>query len=190
MFLLSHPELVRNKVVLGFYFHPFESPINLFSRARSRSTTSFTDRNSLELGCGLAGIVAAKIGARVVILTDIPEQIPHLERNVQLNQSYPNSSLYCLPYLFGETKECLLTTANKYHSEDVEWKHYLKGGGVDVIIGADIAFDHTLHEPIRSSIISLLRTNSPALLVETSNAIFPVLLIKFIALCFKLSLCE
>ena len=59
-------------------------------------------------GCALPGLVSGVLGAKAVILTDIPEQVAHIQQNVDLNSSNcGNCEFVCVPFMFGDTIESL-----------------------------------------------------------------------------------
>lgn len=112
-FIIHHKEMVQNKSVL-----------------------------ELGAGCGLCGILAASLGASFVVLTDLEEQIPHLQSNVDLNKHlFKEGTVVCCPLAFGE--DCNLIK-----------KYFNSNSLVDILIGTDIGFDISLHSPLSFTIKS------------------------------------
>ena len=128
------------------------------------------DKVVLEIGagCALPGIASGLLGAKVVILTDMPEQVSHLQQNVNLNSGQrPSCEYVCVPFMFGDSKDDLIHQLqqwqlrhNKCLSIDVT------SLSIDVILGCDICYDVSLQDPIVSSVRSILVPPSVALLVE------------------------
>jgi hypothetical protein len=120
------------------------------------------------------------VGAKLVILTDLPQQIPHLEANVQSNRHLFTGEVICIPFSFGEMasdlKERLRT-----HSSPLVHELLLSSPklSIDFLIGADIAYDVSLLPPLSTTISSLVYSASASTfsdscgcvsyLVETGN---------------------
>ena len=114
----------------------------------------------LGAGCGLAGLFAATIGAKLVILTDLPEQIPHLEANLSLNRHLIPGEVICLPFTFGETFSDLLA-ALRVHSSPLIQELMNSNQDptqlrIDCLIGADIGYDVSLLSPLSTSVYSVM----------------------------------
>lgn len=134
-YLLNHDSLVKDKVVL-----------------------------EIGAGCALPGITAGLLGAKVVILTDMPEQMSHLQQNVDLNSKQcPSCQFICVSFMFGDSMEDLLSQLQQ-HIPPLSMD--LAKLSIDVVLGCDVAYDVSLHDPIVSSLHSLLLPTSMALLVE------------------------
>lgn len=104
----------------------------------------------LGAGCGLGGITAAALGARSVILTDILTQQSHLEKNIELNRS--SWEKVCSEINFG-----VLHFGDRgvmSFSGNTETSH--QPNTFDVVLGADIGYDLSLHKPIYRTLVSLL----------------------------------
>mmetsp|Transcript_92245 Transcript_92245/g.192908 ORF Transcript_92245/g.192908 Transcript_92245/m.192908 type:complete len:474 (+) Transcript_92245:80-1501(+) len=109
--LCEHPELVRGKKVV-----------------------------ELGAGTGLVGFVAAALGAREVILTDLPSTLPLLHSNVQRNSALQSSvSVKELPW--GAELD-----------EDLR--------DVDVVIGCEIVYQHD-EETFNALVETMRRLSSP-----------------------------
>jgi predicted nicotinamide N-methyase len=102
------------------------------------------------------------LGAHSVVLTDITSQQSHLEKNIELNRHIweRNCELVDFAVLhFGDeslvynSKECC--NVDKKH-EGVRDKLQV----FDVILGADIGYDLSLHEPIKETLTTLLHPSS------------------------------
>ena len=132
--LLNHDSLVKDKVVV-----------------------------EIGAGCALPGIASGLLGAKVVVLTDMPEQVPHLQRNVDLNSKQcPSCEFICVPFMFGDSKDDLIAQLQERATLSMDVTKL----SIDVILGCDVAYDVSLHEPIIYSVRSLLPPTSIALLVE------------------------
>jgi predicted nicotinamide N-methyase len=108
----------------------------------------------LGAGCGLAGLTAAALGANSVVLTDITSQQSHLKKNIELNRYIweDNCELVDFAVLhFGD--ENLVYNSNERVRDELQV--------FDVILGADIGYDLSLHEPIKKTITTLLQQPYP-----------------------------
>lgn len=134
------------------------------------------DKIVLEIGagCALPGIASGLLGAKVVILTDMPEQVSHLQQNVDLNSKQcPSCEFICVPFMFGDSMSDLISQLQlklqlQQHNTTLSSIDVTKLS-IDVILGCDVAYDVSLHEPIISSVQSLLQPTSIALLVEEGS---------------------
>lgn len=119
-YLLHHADMVRNKTVL-----------------------------ELGSGCGLTGIVAGVCKAKHVVLTDLPEQIPYLQSNIDKNRDILQSeACTCMPLEWG-----------------TEAKH-LNIHQYDAILAADVGFDISLHHPLVSTLLLYASATTDIYLVE------------------------
>lgn len=112
-------------------------------------------------GCGLAGLTAAVLGARSVTLTDILSQQSHLQSNIKLNRPYFEGTCDNVDSAvlhFGDQE--LTYQARFCDTCHVENPLIQEGFGLqtfDVVLGADIGYDLSLHQPITRTLSSLLR---------------------------------
>ena len=112
-FLYCHPEIVRGKRIL-----------------------------EIGAGCGLAGIVAACLGADKVIITDLGCQMTNIQNNIDINKEKTSGcDISCLPLPFGDNISSL----------GLDY-------GFDIVLGADIAFDLSLHSLIVDTLLSVNKT--------------------------------
>lgn len=114
--------------------------------------TSLRGSTVLELGAGTGtlGLVAAALGARRVVLTDLPCSIKQLRDNVALNvEKWKRSSS---PF---EVREL-----DWFESGDVE-----KLGEFDFILGSELMFDEDLLDPLANVLRALLRCNPRAVVL-------------------------
>ncbi|KAI0034804.1 putative methyltransferase-domain-containing protein [Vararia minispora EC-137] len=120
----------------------------------SRAFASFLDSNRLlyvgrtvlELGAGggLPGILAAKNGARKVVLTDYPDAplIDNLRKNVEENlREEERIRVSVLGYTWGHPVESLL-------QELVDADSRSQPDGFDVVIMSDLVFNHSQHDAL------------------------------------------
>ena len=89
-------------------------------------------------GLGIAGLVAART-ASVVHLTDKPELIPLLQRNIDVNHCF-NASVF--PYLWGTDPSAQLQPP------------------YDVLLGADLLYIEASYEALKASFKALTGPNS------------------------------
>ena len=111
LYLIDHPSIVQGKHVL-----------------------------ELGSGCGLVGLIAAALGAKTVVLTDLATQQLHLQRNIELTRglwSPQCDSVVTATLPFGDFCPHLFSA--------------------EVLLGADIGYDPSLHEPISRTVAEFLR---------------------------------
>ena len=131
-YLVRNPYLVRNKRVL-----------------------------ELGCGCGLVGLVAAALGAKTVVLSDIDSQLHVIEENIEMNK-YARTVRSKLEHdLFTKCEvSCTSIWFGEAVVEDFEDQY-------DIILGADIGYDISLHSPLATTIASsLVNKRVVALLCE------------------------
>lgn len=96
--LLGAPVIVETNQVLGIYSQLWPAALKLCKYIEDNMGAVFThpicETNVLELGAGvgLCGVFFAKLGCKRVVLTDLPEAMPLLERNIQLNMAESSTS--------------------------------------------------------------------------------------------------
>jgi len=139
----------------------------LWNAARSFATyldanpQLYRDRSVLELGAGggLPGIVAAKNGARKVVLTDYPDNIliQNLEFNVMKNiSSTTEDRVSVMGYIWGHSTQVLLDSLPMPLIPPSKQ-------GFDLIILSDLVFNHSQHN-------ALLKTCEDALTLPPSES--------------------
>jgi predicted nicotinamide N-methyase len=119
-----------------------------------KSTYSGKDVIELGAGCGLAGLTAAALGANSVVLTDISSQQSHLKKNIELNRHIWEDNCKRVDFAvmhFGDGN--LVYDSNERVMDELQV--------FDVILGADIGYDLSLHEPIKKTITTLLQQPCP-----------------------------
>ncbi|RPD77120.1 hypothetical protein L226DRAFT_544598 [Lentinus tigrinus ALCF2SS1-7] len=120
----------------------------------------YRDRNVLELGAGgaLPGIVAAKNGAKCVVLTDYPDQalVDNITHNVDLNVDECDRSRVCVKgYIWGHPIEPLLEVL----PENDENRSF------DLVIMSDLVFNHSQHDAMLNSCDAALSRRKPAVVL-------------------------
>lgn len=111
--------------------------------------TDIRGKCCLELGSGtgVAGLVAAAKGAKSVILTDLPERLPLLRKNVAGNSSL----LWC----------CEISTQGLAWGEDLP----ASIGHVDVILAADLIYLQEHAKMLASTISRFLSQEPPPVVI-------------------------
>ena len=107
----------------------------------------------LGAGAGLPGLVAASYGASTVVITDYPDAdlIDNLEYNIQHCSSISHASkVSARGYLWGASPKQLLSFLEP------------NGDGFDVLILADLLFNHSEHGKLLQSIKQTMKKTSNA----------------------------
>jgi nicotinamide N-methyltransferase len=132
------------------------------------------DKDVLELGAGagLPSLVCAARGARQVVVTDYPD--PDLIQNLQYNIDHcalilSKSSIAAEGYLWGND-------TGKLTSKLVE-----PGTGFDLLILADILFNHSEHQKLITTVKATLKVGSNARALVFFSPYRPWLLEKDLA---------
>lgn len=101
----------------------------------------------LGAGCCVPGLVSALLGAKSVCVTDLPENISHMESIIESNK---------------DTLACPVSPHVVEFGADSEFDT----GVFDIILGADIGFDLNLHTLIKSTLVSLCGPHTRIILCE------------------------
>jgi len=128
----------------------------------------YRDRFVLELGAGggLPGIVAAKNGAKKVLLTDYPDAslIENLQFNVTENTAFGTASrVSVMGYIWGHSTQPLLDSLPMSPVSVAKQ-------GFDLIILSDLVFNHSQHDALLKTCedaLSALPSTEPKQLVPT-----------------------
>ena len=116
--------------------------------ARPSRLDLFVGRTVLELGCGLGFIGTAmhKMGARDVLVTDLPRQLPLVRRNLAANADMDGHAaqghLRCCGFAWGRRPRTVFRHA---------W---------DLVVGCDVVYDRDCVDPLVQSLQSLLLLTS------------------------------
>ncbi|KAI9759780.1 MAG: hypothetical protein M4579_002079 [Chaenotheca gracillima] len=118
-----------------------------------RSESLVKDSNVLELGAGagLPSLVCAISGAKIVVVTDYPdsELVENLRQNIARCKLLPaQETVYAEGYLWGAPCERLTS-----HIEDPE-------KGFDLLILADLLFNHSEHAKLLLTVQKTLKRSS------------------------------
>eukprot|EP00667_Euglena_gracilis_P018646 EG_transcript_19827 len=95
-------------------------------------------------GCGLLGLVLARLGCRVV-LTEQPATLPTLRRNVAANLAATAGRATALPLFWGDARDIEAVAAH---------------GPFDLVVGTDVFFSPPLVEPLLATIHQLTGPSS------------------------------
>ncbi|KAI9802667.1 MAG: hypothetical protein M1825_002689 [Sarcosagium campestre] len=117
--------------------------------------TSIRDKNVLELGAGagLPSLVCAMNAARKVVVTDYPDVdlIENLEYNIAACPHLPaEKNITAEGYLWGASPEVILSRLDE------------PAVGFDLLILADILFNHSEHAKLVSTLKATLRRDTAA----------------------------
>jgi len=109
-------------------------------------TEIFREKKCLELGSGVGflGILAAKLGAERVVLTDMPRVIPNLEDNVQINM---------------EGNEHVFVVDLNWEDYDAQHLNFSEFFEADFIMGSDLLYDPPLIDALVPLLNLLLKRN-------------------------------
>ena len=129
----------------------------------SSSSSSSLSSSSSSLSCGLTilelgagvGLTGLQLATRLpakILLTDLPEAMPLLQRNIQLNRDrfHPGASVQAQVLSWGNAKEAqqaLNLLSNKHHNNRDSL----------LIIAADCVYFSELHLPLEQTIVHLLQ---------------------------------
>ncbi|GBE87585.1 Protein N-terminal and lysine N-methyltransferase EFM7 [Sparassis crispa] len=126
----------------------------------------YRDRSVLELGAGggLPGLVAAKNGARTVVLTDYPDTalLENLAYNVQNNvPSELLQRVHVKGYIWGHSVDPLLN-----------WREGpSRSEGFDLIIMSDLIFNHSQHNALLQTCEHALSRSRSSVTPDTPSAL-------------------
>lgn len=99
-------------------------------------------------------MVAAKNGAKCVVLTDYPDEplLNNLQQNVEKNIASPNQQYtHVMGYIWGKTLDPIFEVQQKMaHTR-----------GFDVVIMSDLIFNHSQHEALLNTAETALRDTLP-----------------------------
>lgn len=115
----------------------------------------------LGAGAGLPSLVSSILGAKKVVVTDYPDVdlIQNLQFNIDncpLLKKEDGSEIVAEGYLWGADPESLL----KNLSEDNTASESSSRGGFDMLILADLLFNHSEHKKLLTTISSTLKKSS------------------------------
>mmetsp|Transcript_18708 Transcript_18708/g.24437 ORF Transcript_18708/g.24437 Transcript_18708/m.24437 type:complete len:275 (+) Transcript_18708:704-1528(+) len=107
-------------------------------------------------GAGLPGIVAGKVGASVLLLSDYPSDhiLDVLKENITLNLSHDTTGVarnhFVCGHLWGEDPSPLLKPLESFTNTN-------KASGYDFVLASECLWCHDLHKKLLASIHSCLR---------------------------------
>ena len=113
----------------------------------------------LGAGCGLVGMLATALGARVT-LTDLPHVVPHLERNVQANAQL-FSAAPDDPHAWTHASGGTVRIAA------LSWREEVRVRDVDMVVVADCVYWEELFEPLLRTLGALCGASTRVLLSQT-----------------------
>ncbi|POM66806.1 Hypothetical protein PHPALM_17273 [Phytophthora palmivora] len=116
----------------------------------------FVNKHVIELGCGIGvpGLAAAALGAKEVVLTDMPLAVPWIEANIKRNQTLGciSSSVHAQGLMWGEQDE-------------------LESHQFDVILCSDLVYGHRdISHKLVQTIVQLSHPNT--LIISAHEARF------------------
>lgn len=123
------------------------------------------DKKVLELGAGtgLAGIVAAKLGAASVLLTDLEKNLDILEKNVALNFEPSNEDSM-------SNNKVVCSVKGLEWNVDLNKFSTAAASSFDVIIGADLIYSSRSLRSLLKTITFFVNRQNDALVLLSSKA--------------------
>lgn len=104
----------------------------------------------LGAGCGVPGLVCGLIGATSVLLTDLCTNMEHINLIIEENKA------------IFDSKSCTISSGEiEFGSSSI-----FDCDSFDLVIGADIGFDLSLHAPIRTTLLNLCGKDTKIILCE------------------------
>ena len=165
--LLSTPIRLHQKVLSGIGFQLWPAATFLCRELEALAVTSGAlerlfgappaEARVLELGTGvgLCGIFAAQaLGCRRVVLSDLEEVLPATRASIGLNTPGLADRCVACALPWGESVAPALAAA---------------GGGVDVVLAADVVYWQHLHAPLLQTLRALCAHGAVALVAHTKR---------------------
>ena len=120
-----------------------------FSQCNTQNNSQRSVVLDLGAGTGIVGLGMTNYGASQVILTDLPEAIPLLEENVELNP-FMNVAVHELTWGDSELPQSIEMILSQSASEKL------------IVVGADIVYRQNLFEPLLSTLDTLWKCRNDA----------------------------
>jgi predicted nicotinamide N-methyase len=120
-----------------------------FSQCYAQDNSQRSVVLDLGAGTGIVGLGMTNYGASQVILTDLPDAIPLLEENVELNP-FTNVAVHELTWGELELPQSIETILSRSASEKL------------MVVGADIVYRQNLFEPLLSTLDTLWKCRNDA----------------------------
>jgi predicted nicotinamide N-methyase len=115
------------------------------------SCPSSTSVVELGAGVGLGGILAGMFGCRTVLITDLAEAMPLIEKNITHNQAlfpHPNN-VHAAVLQWGDSADHLSRTADLHHSASST----VSSPPTTLVIAADCVYWEHLYEPFYQTLL-------------------------------------
>jgi predicted nicotinamide N-methyase len=151
----DHPDVVDERI--PYWADLWASALGL-SEYLVDNQEVIQDKTVLEIGCGLGlpAIIAAKLGAKQVHLTDyLPEAVDfsrlNFEKNLSIDPQTPPSV--------------------KSHFSTLDWRKPTPQYAADVLLAADVAYEKRAFAPLLNAFKILLKPNGLILIAEPNRPV-------------------
>ncbi|CAI5502571.1 unnamed protein product [Closterium sp. Naga37s-1] len=121
----------------------------------------------LGAGCGLLGTTLAVLGARTVVVTDMPGNLPLLHRNVQANALH--HAVHVQPLRWGNTQDACALSVPASASSSSASPTPCSTSHEPTISSTDVVYDHGAVPPLVTTLAMLCAPHSSVLLAHGRN---------------------